>query len=84
MSFGFVKTSVKVAVLNAPNIFQAAMRVLSISAVNAEEQESRISNEAPYTVKHIINTVRTNPIYPLLLSFRLTAGGIADSARVVF
>jgi len=60
------------------------MRVPSMTAVNAEEQESRIFKEAPLCSKHIIDTVRTNPICPLLLSFRLTAGGIADSARVVF
>jgi hypothetical protein len=53
MSFGFVKTSVKFAVLNAPNIsrFDAGTTFLFImSAVNAEEQESRISNEVAYKV----------------------------------
>jgi hypothetical protein len=46
MSFGFVKTSVKFAVLNAPNISRLDARTtffFVVSAVNAEEPESRIS-----------------------------------------
>jgi hypothetical protein len=53
MSFGFVKTSVKFAVLNALNIsgLDAGTTFLFImNAFNAEEQESRISNEVAYKV----------------------------------
>lgn len=53
MSFGFVKTSVKFAVLNALNIsgLDAGTTFLFVmSAVNTEEQESRISNEVAYKV----------------------------------
>jgi hypothetical protein len=51
MSFGFVKISVKIALLNAPNIsgLDAATKYFFVmTAVNAEE--SRISNEVAYTV----------------------------------
>ena len=53
MSFGSVKTSVKIAVLNAPSIsgLDAGTNYsFVVTAVNAEEQESRISNEVAYTV----------------------------------
>ena len=50
MSFGFVKTSVKIAVLNALNIsgLDAGTKYFFVvTAVNAEEQESRISMKSP-------------------------------------
>jgi hypothetical protein len=53
MSFGFVKTSVNVAVLNALNISgldEGTTFLFVVSAVNAEEQESRISDEVAHTV----------------------------------
>ena len=53
MRFGVVKTNIKIAVLNAPNISgldAGTMRFFVVTAVNAEEQESRISNEVAYTV----------------------------------
>ncbi len=46
MSFGFVKTSVKNAVLNAPNISgldTGTKYFFVVTSVNAQEQESRIS-----------------------------------------
>ena len=53
MCFGFVKTSVKIAVLNALNISSLGAGpkcFFVVTAVNAEAQESRISNEVAYTV----------------------------------
>jgi hypothetical protein len=49
MSFSSVKASVKIAVLIALNISSLG-RGLGMTAVNAEEQESRISNKVAYTV----------------------------------
>jgi predicted RNase H-related nuclease YkuK (DUF458 family) len=53
MSFEFVKTSVKFAVLNALNIsgLDAGTKYFFVvTTVNVEEQESRISNEVAYSV----------------------------------
>ena len=50
MSFEFVKTSVKVVVLNALNIsgLNAGTKYFFVvTAVNVEDQQSLISNESP-------------------------------------
>jgi len=49
MSFSFVKTSVKIAVLNALNISSSA-QIPSLTIPKAQKQDSLVSDEVAYAV----------------------------------